>query len=308
MLLNCCVPHAHACAWLYRSLLNGIIIQGDDVSHTPQAHFNRDFPPVRKELHQQLLKAERIYHKTHNIKDYSDYGAMLMYNGQYTKAQKIFQEIEKKKHGVYATAANLGTVDELLGQNQQAYNWIKRAIEINPNSHHGSEWIHLKVLAAKVHANGNPDYYRTHDILGLNFGSAKIPVKRTTRDLHKTKEQLFDQLAERMTFIPPKDPVVAQLLFDAGNITAITDDVKTALDIYEEARRYGYSSPIIDMREKYFQQLQKKADEKLKRERSIPLSGYVVGGAILLILLGIFVGGIMMVVKIIKVELKRKIR
>jgi len=243
-----------------------MIVHDFGETETPQAKFDKNSHDSRLLLKQKLEKAKHIYQKSHAIKDYSDYGVMLIYTGQYTKAQNIFKEIEAKKPGLYATAANLGTVNELLGQDQQAYKWIKRAIEINPKSHHSSEWIHLKILDAKVHAHGNPDYYRTHDILGLNFGTDKIPVKHTTRDLHKTKEQLYDQLAERLTFIKPKDPVVAQLLFDAGNITAITDDVKTALVVYDEARRFGYSRPIIDKREKYFQQLQKKADDKPQKD------------------------------------------
>lgn len=210
---------------------------------------------------------------------------------------KIFQEIEAKKPGLYATAANRGTVEELLGNDKEAYRWIKRGLEINPDSHQGSEWIHLKILEAKVHANGNPDYYRTHDILGLDFGQDKIPVKNTKRDLHQTKKQLYYQLAERMTFVPPKDPIVAQLLFDAGNITAITDDVKTASDVYAQAREYGYSGALIDKREKYFQQLQNLAEDQQQRDRSIP---YIVTQTFFLILIGICVGAIVLIIKRIR--------
>jgi tetratricopeptide (TPR) repeat protein len=257
-----------------------MIVHDFGETETPQAKFDKNSHDSRLLLQQKLEKAKHLYQKSHAIKDYSDYGVMLIYNGQYTKAQNIFKEIEAKKPGLYATAANLGTVNELLGQDQQAYKWIKRAIEINPKSHHGSEWIHLKILDAKVHAHGNPDYYRTHDILGLNFGSDKIPSRKVSRDLYKVKEQLYDQLAERLTFIKPKDPIVAQLLFDAGNITAITDDVKTALEVYAQAREYGYSGLTIDKREKYFQQLQKKADET---DANNPIAD-VVGSVIVLLI------------------------
>jgi len=229
LLLNAAIHPAHACMQLYRSLLDGTTIEGTGMSEIPQAHFDLDSHNTRKILKQKLHRAYELYSKTHALKDYNDFGALLVYSGQYTRAQKIFQEIEAKKPGLYATAANQGTVDELLGNNKEAYHWIKRGLEINPDSHHGSEWIHLKILEAKVHAKGNPDYYRTHNILGLDFGQDKIPVKKTKRDLHQTKKQLYYQLEERLTFIKPKNPIVAQLLFDAGNITAITDDVKRRL-------------------------------------------------------------------------------
>jgi|GEM_PF-1422496 len=303
LFLNAGIYPALACGWLYRSLLDGTVIKSDRISDTPQAHFDLNSPNARKVLNQKLHQAWDIYRKSHAIKDYNDFGAMLMYSGQYERAQKIFQEIEAKKPGLYATAANLGTVDELLGDDREAYRWIKRALEINPDSHHGSEWIHLKILEAKVHAKGGPHYFRTHNILGLDFGQDEIPVKKTKRDLHQTKKQLYYQLAERMSFIQPKDPVVAQLLFDAGNISAIIDDVKTALDIYAQARQYGYSGELIDKREKYFQQLQQKAEKQQQGDYTRPL---YIGIAILLVLLAVSAGAIWLVVKVVKMELKRR--
>lgn len=297
LLLNVGIYPASACMQLYRSSLDGTITEGIGISDTPQAHFDLSDHNVRKDLQQKLHKAWSIYNKTHAIKDYNDFGAMLIYSGQYQRAQKIFKEIEAKEPGLYATAANLGTVDELLGNDKEAYRWIKRGLEINPNSHHGSEWIHLKILEAKVNAKGNPDYFRTHNILGLDFGQDKIPVKKTKRDLHQTKKQLYYQLAERLTFIKPKDPIVAQLLFDTGNIVAITDDVQTALDVYDQAKLFGYSSAVMDKREKYFQQLQTAAEDQQKRERDRPI---VFGITILLILIGILLAAITWIVKRIR--------
>jgi len=141
LFLNASIYPARACGWLYRSLLDGTVIKSDRISDTPQAHFNLDSPDVRNIVDEKLHQAWDIYNKTHALKDYNDLGAMLMYSGQYERAQQIFQEIEAKKPGLYATAANLGTVDELLGNDEEAYRWIKRALEINPNSHHGNGFI-----------------------------------------------------------------------------------------------------------------------------------------------------------------------
>jgi len=152
-------------------------------------------------------------------------------------------------------------------------------------------------LEAKVQAKGDPNYFRAHNILGLDFGQDEIPVKKTKRDLHQTKQQIYYQLAERMTFIKPKDPVVAQLLFDAGNISAIIDDVKTALDIYAQARRSGYSGKLIDQREKYFQQLQTKAESKQEFDYTMPI---YVSIAVLVGLIAIIIGAITWISKRIK--------
>ncbi|MBN8572739.1 MAG: hypothetical protein J0M05_02405, partial [Candidatus Kapabacteria bacterium] len=127
---------------------------------------------------------------------------------------------------------------------------------INPTSHHSSEWIHIKILQAKLKAKDNQKYLWEHSILSLDFGEDKIPVNKTNRDLHNLQKQLYAQLNERMYFIKPKDPIVAQLLFDLGNICALTTDVQNTLQVYQEAKHYGYTSELVDKRISYLEQVQ----------------------------------------------------
>lgn len=93
LITNIGIYPAHACMQLNRSLLDGTIIEGTQISDTPQPHFYLDSSNTRKVLQQKLHQAWNIYNKTHAIKDYSDFGAMLTYSEQYQRAQKIFQEI-----------------------------------------------------------------------------------------------------------------------------------------------------------------------------------------------------------------------
>jgi len=57
--------------------------------------------------------------------------------------------IERWHPGLYATAANLGTAYELLGNVDSAYYWIEEDMRRNPQGHEGSEWMHLCILSAK---------------------------------------------------------------------------------------------------------------------------------------------------------------
>ncbi len=241
----------------YRTLLSGKVESKDADDVAPSGRFN---PDNKDYLIQQLHKADSIYMATGKIEDYSDYGSMLVYFGQYLQAKSLFMEIESKSPGLYATASNLGTTYELLGQNDSAHFWINKALKINPISHGGSEWIHLKILEAKIKAKGDEKYFLTHNILSLDFGDSKKPENKNLIDLQNLRSQLYHQLSERMSFIKPQDQIVGQLLFDLGNINAMTMDVKSGLQVYKVAKEYGFNSKLLAKRESHFKTLQLKAD------------------------------------------------
>ena len=278
---QCCINE-------YRTLLSGKVIFTDAGNAAPIGRFNANNKPY---LLKKLREADSIYRQTGKLEDYSDLGSMLIYTGQYLKAKQIFQDIEQKTPGLYQTASNLGTVYELLGQNDSALYWIKRAVEINPNSHNGSEWIHVKILEAKAKANGDEKYLWTYSILSLDFGDDKTPVNKNNLDLQNLRDHLYDQLNERMSFIKPKDPIVAQLLFDLGNVSALTRDATSGLQIYQSAKDYGYTSDLFDKRLSYFEKLQLKADFRNNTERwakDNPLIALLIVGTIFIAgLLGI---------------------
>ena len=250
-----------SCINEYRTLMDGSVIMTEALSAIPSGKYNLD---NKVELLEKLNKAENIYKLTNKLYDYSDYATMLIYNGQLEKARDIFLSIEKQKANLYVTAANLGTTYELLGKNDSAIYWLRRAIAINPDSHNGSEWIHLKVLEAKQLSSGDDKILSDTDILQLRFGDEVIPRNPSTfngkLNIIQIETQLYIQLTERMTFIQPKDPVVGRLLFDLGNVCAITKDLKSAIEIYQKAREYGFDSDLLHKRENHFKSLQLKAD------------------------------------------------
>jgi len=45
---------------------------------------------------------------------------------------------------------DLGTAYELAGKNEPALRWIREGLRRNPNSHKGTEWLHVKILEAKI--------------------------------------------------------------------------------------------------------------------------------------------------------------
>ena len=270
-------------------MLNGTTVFTDADNVAPIGRFGFS---DKSYLLKKLYEADSIYKATGKIEDYSDYGAMLIYNGQYLEGKRVFQEIESKSPGLYATAANLGTTYEILGINDSAYFWINKALGINPKSHQGSEWIHLKILEAKIKSNNDHTYFQNHSILSLDFGHTEIPENRSKLDLEVLRDQLYHQLNERMTFIKPKDLIVGQLLFDLGNVNAITRDVKSGLQVFEVAKEYGFQSKLLDKREKHFKSLQRTAEFRNHTEgwaRENPAKAVLISATLFIALLaGIF--------------------
>jgi tetratricopeptide (TPR) repeat protein len=200
------------------------------------------------ELADELIILDSIYKATNDIDYLSDYGLVLIIQKKYTEAIKIFLEIEKKFPGRYSTASNLGTAYELTGENEKALHWIRRSVEIDPHSHAGSEWIHVKILEAKV--KGVPA--NTIDLLGVDFGKEAGPTSTLkNKRLLALRAELYFQLNERISFVAPPDAIVATLMLAQGDVALLTDAVEDAITLYEKAKKYGGDPNLVSSRLAY---------------------------------------------------------
>jgi tetratricopeptide (TPR) repeat protein len=184
------------------------------------------------------------YTKTDSIAFLSDYAAQLVYLGEYEKAKAIYFNIEASTPDLYTTASNLGTIYELVGMPDSATTWIRKSVDINPNSHGGSEWIHLKILTFKL--SESKDY--SASILGLDFGRETIPKNINNIELQKLSDHIYHQLEERLQFVKPENKIVGNLYFDLGNILALSANLEAALESYAEATAFGFKSQLMDLR------------------------------------------------------------
>jgi tetratricopeptide (TPR) repeat protein len=250
-----CFPNAFACINEYRALVDGKI-ENTSVGESQRltARFDEKYVLSR------LKQADSTYRVTGNLKDFSDYGAALIYAGEYNKALEVFREIERNQPGLYATAANKGTAFELMGELDSALFWIAKAVKINPESHQGSEWIHVKVLEAKVKFKDDESELWDYDVLSLGFGNGKIPENSKNHQLLRLYDQLRFQIMERMFFVKPKDPILAKLLFEFATVIALLENVESAMPVMEQAGEYGLDSRVYKKRKAYFEELHAKAD------------------------------------------------
>jgi len=229
------ISASHACLNYYYSIDNsGHFHDGEELD--VRRAFNTNFNTSRLERNLKQLQS-----KLKTSKDYkllSDYAVLLLKAGKTATALDILEQLSLKHPDDYQIAANLGTAYELSGNNEKALEYIKHGVQLNPNSHSGSEWIHVKLLEAKLKLAENPNYLDSMTVLNLS--------QAQERDI-KVRDQLAIQIRERFPFCKGPDPIMASLLIDLGDCYANTASIEFAKAAYEIAKNY-YKAPdtIVD--------------------------------------------------------------
>lgn len=203
------------------------------------ARGNTGWPERAKEL------ARRVRADSANYKLRNDWAVALLHTGEVGQALQLLRGIEEQIPGQYQTAANLGTALELSGNNSDALRWIKEGIRRNPKDHQGTEWVHVAILEAKLALAKDPTWLKTHTVLGYDFGSDDVP--RMPAQLASPAEQqrvasaIDYQLRERLQFVKPPDPTVADLLETMALLKG--PQTESGLGLLELAQEFGPSHP-----------------------------------------------------------------
>jgi len=186
--------------------------------------------------------------KEPSFRNLNNIGVLLIRQGKLDVAVRHFRTVEGLFPGRPQTAANLGTALELAGQDKEALHWIRTGLQRNPREHYGSEWLHVRILEAKVAAAGNPAYFRRHSIVGLVFGPGLVPAFPRKLPGGNDGKQLLPswldssleyQLHERIGLVAAPDPVVANLLMDWATLHLSGGSMETAKALYNLATTYG---------------------------------------------------------------------
>ncbi len=161
--------------------------------------------------------------------DTLDFAVALIHLGRHAEAIPVLLDLEARRPGLYATAANLGTAYELAGKLEEAVLWIARGIERNADSHDGTEWLHAAILHAKLKLRDDPAWLKTHSVLD----------GATERGAEEVVRAIDYQLGERLKFVAAPDAIVCDLFYQAAvRVTAPEAAARRAY--YErESLRFG---------------------------------------------------------------------
>jgi len=197
----------------------------------PMALFYNE--PDKAEAKSFLAKYDLAKIKTYEKDIQSDIAVNLGYLGRYTEALDILKKLQAAYPEDYNIAANLGTTYELLGKNELALQFIKKGLQLNPESHEGSEWVHVKILEAKIKMAAAPDWIYKNRVLGTG-------VKFDSKEAEILNDQAWDveyQLQERVPFTPFPDALLANVFDELGDLYATQQSVELAYIAYDFALR-----------------------------------------------------------------------
>jgi tetratricopeptide (TPR) repeat protein len=159
----------------------------------------------------------------------SDYAVLLLKAGKHKLSLDLMQVLYHNHPDQYQLAANLGTAFEINGNLDSALFYIKRGMELNPDAHDGSEWVHIKVLEIKVEILKDSTYLQNRSVLGISE-EAKENVE--------IRNQILTQVVERFPFTPGPDAIMASILMDLADCYKNTESMEFASVIYKLANSY----------------------------------------------------------------------
>ena len=180
-------------------------------------------------------------------------------NGDFRGAIADLEKLEQEAPGKYSVAANLGTAYELAGDNEKALKWISTGISRNADSHLGTEWLHEAILKAKLDAakrQANAPIPRILNVPERTDKHTLIEVGGKSYNAEQVQKALHYQLHERLAFVKPKDPYVADLLYSYALIEANLGVVEGGLGLLSLAREYGFhDETLLSSHEKQFKSI-----------------------------------------------------
>jgi tetratricopeptide (TPR) repeat protein len=201
----------------------GMTLSGDRI-HTPIFYLSDYYRSFDKEAIRQKLN-EAITKRGQQEDDFKNESNIALYHmklGNVKKAIDILEPLVAEYPDEYIIIANLGTAYELDGQLQKALKHIKKGYEINPDSHYGSEWIHIKILEAKIAHGSNSSWYINNPIVTVDE-----LVENQGQARHRN--HLAAQIRTRVPFTPAPNKVIANLLRTYAKYCEEYDSYENAL-------------------------------------------------------------------------------
>lgn len=203
--------------------------------HIRDEHFMVYNEPDKKEATEFLNKYDLTKLEQYDKDVQSDVAVNLSYLGRYNEALEILKRLQKKYPEDYNITANLGTTYELTGNNELALQFIKKGILLNQDSHEGSEWVHVKILEAKLEKAKNPNWLQSNRVLntGVSFNS---------KNSDALAGKIWDieyQLRERVSFTPFPDKILANVFDELGDLYATQQSAEMAFVAYDFSLQYG---------------------------------------------------------------------
>lgn len=260
-------PKAKCCLNLYGEDIHG---QAHYMEHRmfQVTSFNEN--DIKNKLN--ALNNKIIYMGNYTYKDISDYGAYLLMAGKYAEGLAVFQALYKDHSEEYTIVQNLGTAYELNGMADTAFYFIKKGYILNPASHKGSEWLHIRYLES-VTSKKEIDFTKNF------FLDTTLRAKGSQHfDQYNFFCHVNDQLNERIPFTLGKDDLLAKLLTEYGDLYAEKLSITRAHICYLYAQYFCSNAEGLKLINKKIQRvaaaIRKQRSREANREYKFAYNNY----------------------------------
>lgn len=272
-----------ACMWIHGTTING---------HFVTKEGRLDSTLLSRMKNEKVVKIESlfrdyVYDHTNPVGEANDKAVQTLLRGDAARAVQMLEKIEQENPGFYYTAANLGTAYELAGNDGKALEWILEDIRRNPESHMNTEWLHVRILEAKLKLPAQPDWLKANtitkvDLKRINESGYEISTAQGTQNMEAVRESLYEQLSVRMLLVKPEDAIVSQLLIELAHLEHFIGFQESAIKIMDLAVNYGASEATVsELRGKANSVLKGTFFSRLKKKIRPYIPRFMVGGSIL---------------------------
>jgi hypothetical protein len=167
--------------------------------------------------------------------------------GKHTEGITKMRAIEDRNPGENpGLPLRLSLAYEIAGDNRRALEWLSAHIRATPGIKDGTDWLRGAVLSAKIELDRQPDWLQRNHVLAINEKASNAGefCKVGNRTLSRSDVQtaLLHELKERMSYVKPKDPVVADLLYTFALVQNSARSYQSAADLLSLAEQYGYET------------------------------------------------------------------
>ncbi len=190
------------------------------------------------------------------FQELSDAGIYLTHLGENNKALNVFQWLHEQHSEEYNITSNLGVVHELNGNLDSAEHYLLKAFTQSPHDPPKTEWVQLKIIAAKRSIQQDPNWLLHHHVLNLNWDTSFYQNNSTQSYTKQQRDSLqllrytnyknqLDTLwsignvmKTHIPYVSSPNLLVANIMKELGYHFAINLSIKDAFVAYKIALHY----------------------------------------------------------------------
>ena len=193
-----------------------------------------------------------------NFKHWSDLSLNLMKKGQVDSALSILKPLALKYPKEYIVIANLGTAHELKNELDSALKYISKGLKLNPNSHRGSEWVHVAILKAKINRRKNKNHILKTPIITENLFFTQVKDSTRKNYFSHVQRQIMYQIETRAPFTPAPNQVITNLFLNLAKLNFKYGTVEGGFAALIQAEFFNDNSGIQKEIEQEYDAISKK--------------------------------------------------